>query len=248
MATSIVDDFNTDFYNLYNLYLNTDYGSDISGRKEAEDRLHEIINDWYSYTRRKSGSYYMAGIVYSPFMSLLNLVRDAIDSKSTTDLYKELNVVYDGTEHRNGYLLPEVKNNLITEDMMHEWAKIWNTSKDVDFREFYDEYLAQACTEWYKQDEFGECFGGYWKSNVESGKQNAFGLSGKRNGIKLFELPFPQRLIFKTIDIGCSNRHESVAYSNLLLCWFVDKARVMNIELKEHVAIPMPDGVTEHNM
>lgn len=247
METSTEDDFNTDFYNLYHLYLNTNYGSDISGRKEAEDRLHEIINDWYAHSQRKSGTYYMAGMVYSPFMSLLNLARNAIDSKST-DLYKELNVVYDGTEHRNGYLLPEVKNNLITEDMMHEWAKIWNTSKDVDFREFYDEYHDKACTEWSKQDKFGNCFGGYWNSAIESEKQNAYSLTRIRNGIKLFELPFPQRLILKTIDIGCSNRRESVAYSNLLLCWFVDKARVLNIELKEHVAIPMPDGVTEHNM
>ena len=78
-----------------------------------------------------------------------------------------------------------------------------------------------CCTDLSKIDRYGESFGGFWLTN----KENAYELSQQDNFQGLYELPFPHDLIFKTIDIGCGNRKESVKYSNFLCYWIETKMK-----------------------
>ena len=83
---------------------------------------------------------------------------------------------------------------------------------DAEFMVWLDEHL---CTDWNKMDESGEAYGGYWQYPEYSyERMNAYELSREFNILALIGLPYPRLLIKWSIDVGCSNGHESVRYSN----------------------------------
>lgn len=126
----------------------------------------------------------------------------------------------------NGYNLYDLTEdqNALVYSTFHELKKIWLENKEMSEADFSEEFNNNACTEWYKMDEFGESFGGYWKYPEDSyEKKNAFILTGKKNCEKLYELPYPKKVLLKTIDIGCRMRVECVRYSNFLCYWLSQK-------------------------
>uniref|UniRef100_A0A6C0AEC5 Uncharacterized protein n=1 Tax=viral metagenome TaxID=1070528 RepID=A0A6C0AEC5_9ZZZZ len=76
-------------------------------------------------------------------------------------------------------------------------------------KEFMEKYDEEACSDWSKQDECGEC-------------GNASIFSREANGAALYKLPYSHALIFRTIEMGCCNRMESVKYSNTI-CEYVKR-------------------------
>lgn len=130
-------------------------------------------------------------------------------------------VVMSEKEWVNGYQLYEGIMKVDYDDFMNLVAKcLMVQPTEEEFAEYLDNNL---CSDWAKMDEHGECYGGFW--NAEEGsyeKENAYTLSQQANIYALKALPFPREFIKWTIELGCSNRQESVRYSN---CWgvWIDK-------------------------
>lgn len=146
------------------------------------------------------------------------------------DWYKTAEITMDADDELNGYKLFDTDKNgsILAYDLFLKLEKLYYEPNVMTEDEFYKEYDKIACSDWSKQDEHGECFGGFWKYPDGSyEKENAYRLSREANGKALFKLPYSHSLIFETIKIGCGNRYESVRYSNFL-CEYVKKI----IELK----------------
>jgi hypothetical protein len=91
--------------------------------------------------------------------------------------------------------------------------------------DFFEKLSEICCVEWTKMNRLGESYRGYWLTNPE----NASNLTLQDNFEGLYELPFPHDLIFRTINIGCSNRMESVRYSNFLCYWIESKMKQIDM-------------------
>jgi hypothetical protein len=126
-------------------------------------------------------------------------------------------LILDNTNEINGYTLYECDNIIMDWFSFIELTKLYKSSKTYSKEEFFEKCSKICCTDWCKMDRHGECFGGFWLTD----KENAWKLSQQDNFQGLYELPFPHDLIFRTIDIGCGNRSESVRYSNFL-CWWIE--------------------------
>ena len=95
-----------------------------------------------------------------------------------------------------------------------------------------EEFIARSdcCSDWYKQDRHGNCFGGFWEYPEGSYQhENARQLSYDDNMKGLLELPYPREFILETIHIGCNNRQESVRYSNFLCEWMERKIKQLGL-------------------
>jgi hypothetical protein len=114
-----------------------------------------------------------------------------------------------------------------------ELKKMYENNKPMTFDEFKIEFEKDACTEWSKMDEHGECFGGFWKSNEPEIRDNAYTLSGENNCKKLYELPYSHKLKLWTVNYGCRTRLESVRYSNFLCHWIEWKIIQMDTQMKQ---------------
>jgi hypothetical protein len=88
------------------------------------------------------------------------------------------------------------------EDEMIEWLRV------------------ECCTTWNKMDQKGNFFVGFWTYPDDSDEQkNAFTLTLEDNIKGLMELPFPRRMVMKSVKIGCRLGTESVQYSAFLCAW-----------------------------
>lgn len=102
------------------------------------------------------------------------------------------------------------------------------TDNDISDEEFMEWIEAECCSDWAKQDQHGECYGGYWEYPEGSyEKEHAWELSKKKNFECLCDLPYPREAIKYTIELGCENRQESVRYSNFLCEWTKRKMEYM---------------------
>jgi len=124
------------------------------------------------------------------------------------------------TEEVNGYQLYDCIEPFMTYDcyLHHLEERLKPQDTDDEFSEWLDE---NCCSDWAKQDRNGECYAGAWQA--EEGtyeKENAWYITKDDNMEGLMELPFPRSLIKWSITLGCSNRHESVRYSNFIGVWF----------------------------
>lgn len=112
-----------------------------------------------------------------------------------------------------------------------KWIEKSEPLKELTKEEFFKLFNSTACSDWGKQDEYGECFGGFWKYPDNSHeKEHAYKLSIDKNKRLLWKLPYPKRFLIETINIGCSNRYESVKYSNYLGYWMEEKMKFMNVD------------------
>ena len=129
-------------------------------------------------------------------------------------------------EEVNGYKLYEIDQNIMSYEDFIKYRKTLNThTPDKEFLEWLND---NCCGDWYKQDRHGKCLGGFWQYPEGSyARENAYALSGEDNFKGLCELPYPRELIKETIRIGCSNRMESVRYSNFICEWIKRKGNLM---------------------
>jgi hypothetical protein len=137
-------------------------------------------------------------------------------------------LVIEKDEMVNGYKMIGSKEPYMPEDMYNSIVEIWKNSKDC---ESIDEFLDknEFCSDWNKQDEYGECYGGYWKYPDGSyEKENAFRLSGRKNLMELYNLPYPDDVLIESVRIGCGCRRESVLESNMLCEWVYRKYMILN--------------------
>lgn len=112
-----------------------------------------------------------------------------------------------------------------------EWVEKSEPLEELTEKEFFELFDKTACRDWGKQDEHGECFGGFWKYPDNSDeKEHAYELSIDKNKRLLWKLPYPKRFLIETINIGCNNRYESVKYSNYLGYWMEEKMKFMNVD------------------
>jgi hypothetical protein len=194
---------------------------------------HAIMRNYISGTR----SYFPP----PPLTPDEERIMDRIE-KITPELYKNTIVSMIEKEEINGYKLMHFTGNFIDYSSFKiindiwdckykytdkEWIKQEHPVPDLTEKEFMELYNKITCTDWSKMDEHGECFGGFWQYPEGSlERENAFELTGNKNGRCLWKLPFPKYFLIKTIEIGCGNREESVRYSNHLGVWMSRKREI----------------------
>ena len=165
----------------------------------------------------------------------------------------EIPLVMSEKEEVNGYNLYNLSGeNIINYDTFIDYLKIWNNINlnvlnsikdlpipsvilsiiveynDMNDEEFTERFEKNACSDWNKQDKYGESYVGYWNSSEDSYLfKNAYNLTREDNLKSLLELPYPREFILETITIGCNNRLESVRYSNFLCEWMKRKIEIM---------------------
>jgi hypothetical protein len=195
--------------------------------------LKELLSDLQMYYCKRinhpclhMGAYYQFG---TPIEKEINLCAKKIKNKSLSKYYKNTQIIFTPDTYVNGYKLFDCKENIFDEQQFNQLNDKWN-DKTMDYSKFSDLYEKDACSEWAKQDRYGNCFGGFWKYPEGSDeKKNAYNLSREDNCKGLYELPYPKEFILETIEIGCNSRLESVRYSNFLCEWYKQKL----IKLKE---------------
>jgi len=173
----------------------------------------------------------------------------------TDDPYNTCLVNMSEGEYQNGFQLYPLSSDkpLMLQALYRQLLNLWN-DKDQDqfndFKTFADHCEDQMCSDWCKQDEHGNCFGGYWEFPEDSyERKHAFSLCQRKSIVELFVLPYPAKLIFETIEIGCSNRQESVRYTNLLCEWVCRKHDLLRSTDDEMPLLlhgrPFPKGFDE---
>jgi len=111
----------------------------------------------------------------------------------------------------------------MAKELFLQLVNAWTTPQmdDKAFETACDETM---CSDWSKQDIYDNCYGGYWKYYEGTyARENAYNLSRAYAIYRLSKLPYPRKVLLKTIDIGCGNRQESVSYSNFLCDWVFRK-------------------------
>jgi hypothetical protein len=195
--------------------------------EELIDMRNELLETEYEIMRARRISVY-------PRPTYLKEYVDKVNEKLEEfipEWYKTSKIKMSTDEEINGYKLEDttrIDGLWFAYDYFLKLEKLYNEPNVITEDEFYEKYDEQACSDWSKQDEHGECFGGFWKYPEGSHeKENAWYLSRKANGNALFKLPYSHSLIFETIEYGCGTRQESVAFSNFM-CEYVKRM----IELK----------------
>lgn len=169
-----------------------------------------------------------ARIVYpipAPYSELRRELNKMVEKKSPA--WFRTPIMLHHTEQVNGFQLVRMEDSVDEQYVPYSYfltlETLFNTPNTMTKEEFMKKFEETACADWGKQDENGECFGGFWKyPEGTHEKENAFVLSRQASGNALFNLPYSHALIFKTIEIGCGNRRESVRYSNSI-CEYVKR-------------------------
>lgn len=126
----------------------------------------------------------------------------------------------------NGYALYDTDDPLMFYNVFESLLPTFTEKEDppMSLETFLELYEDEACTEWSKMTDHGECFGGFWDYPEDSIEyENKWNLTRNYNGRKLYQLPFPKRFLIETMKIGCNNRMESVRYSNFIGVWMQRK-------------------------
>lgn len=213
---------------------------DKDARREHESQIWAVLRECQQTFRTRAFSFF-PGL----WDTTIKDINELIEARSGR-LYKDAKISYTDDDERNGYALYTVSHNIMQEADIERWVETWNKCCEDDDDDleywpgFWDHFTDTTCSDWCKQDDHGECFGGFWQAEDGSfDNENAYTLSQRHNAIQLYNLPFPNKLLFETVENGCSNRMESVRYSNMCMCWFVDKAAAMGIELEPYEHVPV---------
>lgn len=126
-------------------------------------------------------------------------------------------IIIEEDEFVNGYQLYQSQPNLCNDDI-DRLITLWNKPNFESFNEFYNKCYDTFCTDWSKMDPNGESFGGFWdvEDKDSDDYKNAWIYSRRQNILELYKLPYPDRVLIKSVKLGCSCRDESVRYSNHL--------------------------------
>lgn len=190
------------------------------------DEIVQFENDFIEYAnyyQRMSGLHGF-GLWPEDFERIAERKRQLVVKKDLRAklFYDHKLVIHD--EEINGYKLLDVDgDNIMDFEEFKVLCVRWD-EPDITKEEF-DEWLDKhLCSDWAKQDRHGECYGGFWKCPKGSYEnKNAYLLTLEDNIKGLHDLPYPRCIIVKTIESGCANRQESVAYSNFVCEWIKRK-------------------------
>ena len=218
----------------YSITSMTDLNEKLSSLRTLETLYYELRTYYASHMIVSIYSPFERG----PFSADIDRIKEQIKEISRqldpeVDKFYRRIVKMSYEEQVNGYNLYDVDKNIMDYDTYCKLLPIWNDKTAYTHEEFMEKYNDEACTDWSKQDRHGNCFGGFWE--YEEGtyeRENAYQLSRKDNGQGLWELPDSHNFIFKTIELGCRNRMESVRYSNFLCEWMARKNRLMRANVK----------------
>lgn len=205
------DEMDTEAVQIYILCRTLECSLSIKELSDHADSIMEIQN------RRNR---LFRGLIWprpQPYKCFINDIKNMISRKSPE--WWTIPIVMDHNEKVNGFFLHDIKedvnNQMLFYSHFQELEILYNTPNTMTKEEFMDKYYGVACSDWSKQDECGECYGGFWKYPEDSYEyKNAWDLSRTANGEALYKLPYSHALIFETIELGCANRQESVRYSN----------------------------------
>lgn len=128
--------------------------------------------------------------------------------------------------------------------VIEKWTDTIQFPNFKSFKEFYEKCDEIMCTDWYKMDETGKCYGGFYEYPEDSfEKANAFTLSQRKNALELYKLPYPDHVLLETVHIGCETRHESVSFSDLV-CKEVAKRYASEISHIKNI-FPLTDLISD---
>ncbi len=154
------------------------------------------------------------------------IIEDVIAQKDCP--HYDTPIIMNSDEIVNNYRLWTTRKPIVSSDVYKELLELLN---DPSPRLTYEEFIQQCgfCTEWHKMDDNGESYQLFWNSDDPNIKSQAWDLSFDHNTRKLYELPFHTSFLKKSVDIGCSNRMESVRYSNFLGVWVQRKSAQLSL-------------------
>lgn len=208
-------------------------GTPNNGDRDVEDygygkdiwKIYDDIN----YLESEYSKLVKSCVVYPPIYYMRDFYDFADKLCGKYDPKYSLKMCMSEDEVINGYALYNVKEKSIMNRYVYEeLITLWKTNKIYAKDEFTDVYDNLACSDWAKQDEHGNSFGGYWNyPNGSFEKLNAWNLTRNANGVALWKLPYPKEVVLKTIALGCNNRMECVRYSNFLCEWLKRKLEQM---------------------
>jgi hypothetical protein len=117
----------------------------------------------------------------------------------------------------------------------------------LNYNDWKKKMRASTCSDWNKQDEHGNSYGGYWEAPKESYEyKNAWDLTFKRNCQRMWNLPFSHAILLKTIEMGCKTRQESVRYSNFVCVWILKKLKLTE-RVKQKMYNSIYAALDKHN-
>jgi len=214
-----------EFKTLYNRVLYCYHSTINTQYKKISDIYDDIDYLEMKYSRQVLGNcvVYPKPIYMQDFYDFADGLCKRYDSKYETELYisKE--------ESINGYNLYDTKTKILRRKDYDILVKDWNKNKQYTQKGFLKLYNKKACTEWSKMDEHGNHYQGYYlypEGSYE--RENAYSLTRKANGLALWKLPYPKKVILKSIDYGCGSHKESVRFSNYICEWIKRKMEQMN--------------------
>lgn len=209
-STQTIDDFILTQPNGKEILDKWDHYSEITDVNILSKLKDDISEMKYLYRKNIQQIQYYHSLMPDPDIKQIN---ERIEILTRCE-YNQL-IKFD-VEEINGYKIPTNEFS-VPYDVFLEWKEIWNNNKEMTCEDFNEEFGRVACSDWAKMDKHGDCYGGYWKYPEDSyERENAYDLSYKENRQALYDLPYPKDFILHTVKIGCSNRQESVPYTNLL--------------------------------
>ena len=181
-------------------------------------REYDEIDDWYiCRCEDNEGKYELTD---KPSYKLLKRI------------FKTLRLNFDKTKIISGYRLYNY-----SPDEIKFWQffmlKAGYDSKEImsysDFRAEY--YEIMDCRSGSQEDEDGKFFGGFWDSTNETLYDDAYHLQWEHNCKKLYQLPYPHKLLLLSVNFEGASLKQSVRYSNFI-CYMVET--LDNIMIKQY--------------
>lgn len=173
---------------------------------------------------------YLKGTERSIQQQIANLLRIEKEQEDKNDPYNH-DLIINNDEIVNGYELYKVEDGkpIMAKALYEELVQIWKKGEEMSFKEFYEYCNNEMCSDWSKMDKHGKYFEGYYDYPEGSNEREyAWNWTRRTNIVELFKLPYPLRLLLETIELGCSNRYESVRYSTFLCEWIRRKYSTLN--------------------
>lgn len=111
------------------------------------------------------------------------------------------------------------RKSFMTKQTYDKLVKAW-LKPNMDETTFKSKCKKEMCPGWHRKDIYGGVSKGYWDYQEGTYEhREAYTLSKEYAIYRLSVLPYPRKVILKTIEIGCRNRLESVIFSNFLCDW-----------------------------
>jgi len=204
---------------------------------ESIEIFSEEFNAFRDYY---SGAMGLNRIITWPAQKLFSVDLDNIAGRKQTLLMESDPIAFkfytetittSSVEEVNGYKLYDCIKPFMTYDLYlhHLKERLKPQDTDDEFSKWLDE---NCCSDWAKQDRNGECYAGAWQADEGTyEKENAWYITNDDNMKGLMALPFPRSLIKWSIIVGCSNRQESVRYSNFIGVWFERTRSICTAEI-----------------